>query len=104
MDLLAGQRLARHGAAAWVADERGEIAHQEDDLVAQILEVLELAHEHRMAQMEVGRRRVKAGLHAQGAAGLARFFQTLAQIGDADDLRCALLQVVQLFVDGRESC
>ena len=99
VDLLPRQRLARGGAARRVADERGEVADQEDDLVAQVLEVLELAHQHGVAQVQVGRGRVETGLHAQGAAGLTRLLEALAQIGDADDLRRAFLQVVQLFVN-----
>ncbi len=49
VDLLAGQRLARYGTAGRVADERGEVAHEEDDLMAEVLEVLELAHQHGVA-------------------------------------------------------
>ena len=70
--------------------------------MAEILEVLELAHEHGVAEVQVGRGGVESGLHAEGTAGFARFFEALAQIGDADDLRRALLEVVQLFVDGEE--
>ena len=55
-----------------------------------------------MAEVQVGRGGVKSGLYAEAAAGFARFFQPLAQIGDADDLRRALLEVVKLFVDGEE--
>ena len=70
--------------------------------MAQVLEVLELPHEHGVAEMQVGRGRVEPGLYAQGTAGLARFFEAFAQIGDADDLRGTLPQVVQLLVDGEE--
>ena len=40
VDLFAGQRLAGDVAAGGVADERGEVADEEDDGVAEILKVL----------------------------------------------------------------
>ena len=75
VDLLAGQRLAGDVAAGGIADERGEVADEEDDLVAEILEVLELAHEHGVAEVQVGRGGIESGLDAERHAGLARFFQ-----------------------------
>jgi len=70
--------------------------------VAELLEVAELAHEHRVAQVEIGRGGVEAGFDAEGAAGLAAFFEALAEVGDADDFRGAFLEQVHLFVYGQK--
>ena len=102
VDLLAGQRLAGDVAAGGVADEGGEVADEKDDSVAELLKMAQLAHEDGVAQVQVGRGGVKAGLDAQRAAGFAALFEALAQVADADDLRCAFLEQVHLFVDRRK--
>ena len=102
VNLLARQRLAGHVAPGGVADQRGKVADQEDDRVAELLKVAQLAHQHGVAQVQVGRRGIEAGFHAQRAAGFAALFKALAQVGDADDLRRAFLQQIQLFVDGQK--
>ena len=99
LDLLAGKRRTRGRAARWVADHAGEIADQEDGSVAEILKVLQLAQNHRVAEMQVGSGRVHAELHAQRFARGARLLQLGAQVGFADDFRGALLEIRQLFVD-----
>jgi hypothetical protein len=66
--------------------------------VAELLKVAQLAHQHGVAQVQVRRGGVEAGLHAQRAAGLAAVFKALAQVADADDLRGALFEQVHLFV------
>ena len=68
--------------------------------MAELLKVAQLAHQHGVAQVQVGRGGVKAGLYAQRPAGFAALFQALAQIGDADDLRRAFLEQIHLFVYG----
>ena len=76
---FARERRARGVAARGIADHAGEVADQEDDRVAQILKVLELAEEHGVAEVEVGRGRVEAGFHAQRLAGGTGLFQLGAQ-------------------------
>ncbi len=51
-----------------IADERGEVADQEDDRVPHVLKVLELAHQNGVAEMQVRRGRIEAGLHPNGLA------------------------------------
>ena len=97
VNLLARERRARGGAARGIADQPGEIADQEDDRVAHVLKVFQLAHEHGVAQVQVGRRRIEAGLHPHGLACCARLLQPLAQVALANDLRRALAQVGQLL-------
>ncbi len=102
VDLLARQRLARDGAPCRVANQRSKIADQKDNLVPKILEVLELAHQHGMAQVQVRCCRVKARLDAQRRAGTPRLLQPLAQVRDTNNLGCALLQQVELFLYRKE--
>ena len=68
--------------------------------MAEILEVLHLAQEDGVAEVEVGRGGVEAGFDAEGAALLGGVDQPLAEVFFADDLRHALAQVRELFVDG----
>ncbi len=66
--------------------------------MAQLLKMAQLPHQHGVAQVQVGRSGVEAGLHAQRLAGLAAFFKALAQVAYPDNLRGALLEQVHLFV------
>ena len=77
----------------------GEVADQEDDRVAHVLKVLQLAHEHGVAQVQVGRGGIEAGLHAHGLAGGQRFLEPLAQVALANDLCRALAQVGELLIN-----
>ena len=71
LDLLARQRRAGVVAARGVANHRGEIADQEDHLVAEVLQLAHLVQHHGVADVDVRRRRVQAQLDAQRhAAGL----------------------------------
>ena len=102
-DLLSRERLARHVLAGGIADQRRGIAHQEDDLMAEVLEVLQLAHQHRVTQVQIGCGGVEAGFNAQRNAGAARLFEPGTQgVGSAvvdggDDLGCALGDQVELL-------
>ena len=99
IDGFARHRRARRVAARRVADHTGHVADQEDDGVAQILKVLHLAQQDGVAQVQVRRGGVKAGLDAQLAAGLFGLDQALAQVFFADDLRHAFAQVCDLLVE-----
>ena len=65
-DFFAGEGLAGDVFAGGVADEGGAVADEEDDGVAELLEVAELAHEDGVAEVEVGGGGVEAGLDAEG--------------------------------------
>src|SRR6266567_1801906 len=52
--------------------------------------------------MQIGRGWIKSSLHPQRYARRARLLQLGAQFGFTDDFRGALLDVSELFVDGRE--
>ncbi len=79
-NLFAGERLASDGAARGVTDQRGEVANEKDDLVAQILKMLELSHQHGVAQMQIGCGGIEARLDANGLAAFRGSLQALLQI------------------------
>ena len=65
--------------------------------------MLELAQQHGVAEMQVGRSGIKAGFDAQRLAGGARLLQLGAQLRLFDDFRRAFLDVGELFVNRSES-
>jgi len=67
--------------------------------VAELLEVAQLAHEHGVAEVEVGGGGVKSGFDTEGAAGFERVREALAEVADADDFGGAFLEQVELLVD-----
>ena len=67
--------------------------------MAHVLKVFQLAHEHGVAQVQIGRGGIETGLHAHGLARRARLLQPLAQVALANDLRRALAQVGELLVN-----
>ena len=69
-DLLARKGRTRLVLAGGIADHAGEVADQELHLMAQLLELAQLVDHHRMPEMQVGRRRVEAQLHAHGRVAL----------------------------------
>ena len=107
-DLLARERLAGDVLAGGVADHRGEVADEEDDRVAELLEVPQLAHQHGVAEVQVGRGGVEAGLDAQRLAGGEGVLQTRAQASLASEsaagmsLGDALVDEVELVGYGEE--
>src|SRR3546814_14665118 len=62
LHVLAGERLAGGVLAAGVATHSGEIADQEDHLVADVLDLLHLVAQHGVAEVPVRRGRVAAGI------------------------------------------
>jgi hypothetical protein len=72
LHLLGGEPGAGFAFSGRVADHSREIADDEDDLMAQLLKLLQLADGHRVTHVQVGRRGVGAVLDAQGHAGVER--------------------------------
>jgi hypothetical protein len=70
--------------------------------VAHVLKVLELADEYGVADVEVGGGGVESRFDPHGLAGGDGTFDALAQVTIADDFGCALPQVGELLIDGRE--
>src|ERR1035441_7333161 len=91
-NLLPGQRRPRRRASRRIADHSGEIADQKDDRVTEILKMFELAQQDRVAQVQIGRGRIKARLHLKRLTRSARAFELRAQFGFLDNLRRALQQ------------
>ena len=73
--LLTRQRRSGRIFTGRVTDHAGEVANQEHHLMPQILEVTQLVNQHRVAQMQIRCRRVKARLHAQRLPLLQLFDQ-----------------------------
>ncbi len=101
-DLFAGEGLAGLRLAGGVADERGGVADEEDDGVAELLEVAQLAHEDGVAEVQVGRGGVEAGLDAEGLAGGQRLLDALGEIVKRDDFRSTFGDEVELLCEGRK--
>ena len=77
LDLFGRQRWAGAVAARRVANHTGEVADQEDDRVAQILQLAHLVEHHRVTDVDVRRGRIQAQLDAQRRAsslGFGQFF------------------------------
>ena len=67
-----------------------------------VLEMFQLAHQHGVPKMQVGRGGIEAGFHAHGLAGGERLLEALAQVALANDLGRAFAQVGQLFASSWE--
>jgi len=52
--------------ATGVAHEGGGVANEEDDFVAEVLELAELSEEDGVSEVEIRSRRIKPGLDEQG--------------------------------------
>jgi hypothetical protein len=96
---LARQLRAGRLLAGRVADEAGEVADEEDDLVAELLEVAHLAEDDRVAEVEVGRGGVEADLDQQLPAAALRPPQLVGQLLLGHHVDAALGQVPQLLID-----
>ena len=93
LDLFGRELRTRGVAARRVADERGAVADDERDAMAEVLELAELAQRHGMAQVDVGSRGIHAQLDVERLAAL----ELLEQGGFGHDLRGAGSDDVQLF-------
>ena len=66
--LVSGLRVTERPVGSPISAVKSPI--MKDDLVPQILEVFELAHQHGVAQMQIRRGGIKARLDAKRLAGL----------------------------------
>ena len=89
---VAGQRRPRLRAAGGVADHAREVADHEDDPVAEVLEVLHLADEDGVAEVEVGSGGVEADLDGERAC---RAPSLALRDSGGHDVHAALDQVVE---------
>ena len=65
-DFVSGEGRARRVASGGIADHPREIADQEDDVMSELLQLAELVELDRMAEMEVGTRRIESFLDLEG--------------------------------------
>src|SRR5262249_2998268 len=85
-NLLPRERLARLRAPRGITDHAGEVADDDDDLVAEVLEVAQLLQDDRVPEVQVGRRGIEAELDQERAPGPRRALELPAQLGLDDDL------------------
>ena len=95
LDFLTGQRGPRRIAARGVADHSGEIADEEDDMVAEILQLTKLVELDRVPEVEVRACRVEPLLDLQWLA--AR--ELAAELGFDQQLVGAALEDGDVVVD-----
>ena len=102
VNLFAVERRSRFGLAAGIANHRGEIANKKDCRVSQVLKVLEFAQNHRVSQMDIGRRRIHTKLYAQRLAGRGGFLDLRFQLILTNDFGDALVKIRKLLVNWLE--
>jgi hypothetical protein len=78
--LIAGELLAHLVLVRRVADEAGERADQERDVVAEFLKLAQLAHGDGVAEVQIRRARVVAAVNAQRPASAAGLDEPGAQL------------------------
>src|SRR5262249_21464909 len=69
-DLLRRRRGPRDIASGRIADQAGEVADKEDDVMAEVLELPQLVELDRVTQVQVRARRIEAFLDPQRLAAL----------------------------------
>ncbi len=102
-DLFPAQRRPGLVPAAGIADQAGEISDQKDNGVPQVLEVLHLADQDGMSQVDVGGGGIKAGLDQQGFSRFGGAGDLFLEILFADDLQRPFSEQIELFADRGES-
>ena len=99
-DLVPRKRPARLGASRGISDHAGEIADDDDDLVAEILEVSELLEHDRVPQVQIRGGRVETQLDLERCAGRPGALKFLYQLRLNDDLGRPSAEAGHLLVDG----
>jgi len=73
---------------------------QKHHLVAQVLKLFHLLQQHRVAEMQVRRGGIEAGLDSKRLACFNGFLQSAGQVFFVDDLRRAAFDDLKLFLGG----
>ena len=79
-DLFPGQGRAGLVSPRRISDPAGEVSDEKNDAVAQILKVFHLTQQHGVAQVQIGRRRIKADLDGKWLPALLGFFEFPAKL------------------------
>ena len=85
LDLLGGEHLPGGGLSAGIADLGRPVADYENDAVAELLELAQLAEADGVPEVDVGTAGVEAHFEAEGPAGVEEIFKLLLadNLGDA---------------------
>src|SRR5205823_4619130 len=94
-----GELLACDGSARRIADQSGEISNQKDADMAEILKMFHLPDQHRVADMNIRRGRIKACLDAQRRPGALRALQFFEQLFFTNDVDRAAADMLELFLN-----
>ena len=101
-DGLAREARAELVLAGGIADHGGEVADEEGDGVAELLELTELLHQHGVADVEIGARGIEARFYAERDAGLTGFGEALFELGADVQIDDAAREERHLIGDGGE--
>jgi hypothetical protein len=99
LDLLGTEGRARLLLAGGISDPSGEVPHQEDGGVTQVLEAAQLHQHHGVPEVDVGRRRIQPQLDAQRTSLPQGGRQAWAQVLLAVELHGAVAHHVELALD-----
>ena len=89
VDLLARKRRPRHVLSRRIADHPGKVPDQKNDRVAEILERSQLSDHNRVADVNIGRGRIQAELHAERLPCFCRAFELRLEIFFTDQIHRA---------------
>ena len=84
-DFFLRERHTRLRLAGGVADHAGKVADEKDHLMPEVLKMLELVNQDRMAEVEIRRRGIKPRLDAEWTLFLDRTSQLRFQLGGLDN-------------------
>ena len=102
VDLFLAERRPGLRLSGGVTNHRGKIPDHEDRRMPHVLKMFQLAQHHRVAKMNIRRRRVHAQVHAQRFAGLHGICELLLQFFFRNDFRHTFPQIGELFLNGLE--
>src|SRR5262249_41722669 len=99
LNLLRRQLFSCCRAARWVPDQPGKVTDEKDYCVSQILKVLHLPDQNRVADMDVRCCGVETGLNSQRLSGFLRALELLDQFFFGDDLDRDPANALELLLD-----
>src|SRR5262249_35913884 len=94
---------SRGALAGRITNHSGEIADEKDRNVAQFLKRAQFADYHGVAEVNIGRGRIRAEFYAQRLAGFGRFLEFRTQFFLTNYFRGPFAQVSELFIYGHHS-
>ena len=100
-NFLGGETFSGFRFSRRVSDHAGEITDQKDGLMAEILKLLHLLQQNRVAKMKVRRRGVEARLDSKRTACFNGFLQLQGEFFFINDFGRPSVNNFQLFLNGK---